>query len=196
MIDLEREIITVKEALDSDFISREELKAALDILYQEVASGQTQGLLSILEQKGCLTSLQRTTLYQQAKVTQRIDVKNRHNVEIFFGLRKGKSEVSKTGDGHLVITCNSCHARFKIKKLPQKVTKFKCGKCQKYFTVTAPQSYPVAPSGTSTDGKKTKVLSVDIEARFSENAMFIGTKFDTPMPEIPQDYDDGYVTKR
>ncbi|WP_372366948.1 hypothetical protein [Candidatus Uabimicrobium sp. HlEnr_7] len=208
MIDLVKQFSAAKMALHYDFITRSELKEALTTFYREMEMvGSTEGILFILEREGCVTSKQHSSLLQRVNSNDNVDIKNRRAVEVYLGLRKRKSEVSVSDDGLFIISCNHCPAKFKLKKLPKQVTKFKCGKCQKYFIVSAPSKpetsrhKPVAqqerpakeakPQVSSSPNRK--ILAVDIEAMFSKDAMFIGTKFDTPMLPIPQDYEDGYT---
>lgn len=198
MVNLVKQFIAAKIALHHDFITRSELKAALATFYQEMEMvGSTEGVLFILEREGCLTSQQHLSLLQRVNPNDNIDIENRRAVEIYLGLRKRKSEVSVSDDGLLIVSCNHCPAKFKLKKLPKQVTKFKCGKCQKYFIVSAPSTpvnEPVKEANPEISlSPNRKILAVDIEAMFNKDAMFIGTKFDTPMLPIPQNYEDGYT---
>ena len=249
LANLVEQIAAAKSGVESDFISPRDLKICLDAFYKEIENtGTSQGILSILEKRKCITPEQRSFLIQGVDEDEiaGLEIKNRPAVENFLGLRRGGSVTSRSATG-IQIKCTHCNAMFKIKQLPKKVSKFKCGKCQKYFIVTekallrgsktgltaktegkiiaqkggtisldgaqskqlankareaqnkqqanAPQSKQAAEKPKVEEappGKK--ILKVDIEAMFNEGAMFVGTKFDTPMPAVPQDYNDGYDT--
>ncbi|MEX2668053.1 MJ0042-type zinc finger domain-containing protein [Candidatus Uabimicrobium amorphum] len=249
MANLVEQIAAAKSGVESDFISPRDLKICLDAFYKEIENtGTSQGILSILEKRKCITSEQRSFLIQGIDEDEiaGLEIKNRPAIENFLGLRRGGSVTSRSATG-IQIKCTHCGAMFKIKQLPKKVSKFKCGKCQKYFIVTEKALLRGSKTGLtaktegkiiaqkggtiSLDGAQSKqlankareaknkqqanasqnnqvaekpkvdeappgkkVLKVNIEEMFNEGAMFVGTKFDTPMPAVPQDYDDGYET--
>ncbi|WP_372366946.1 MJ0042-type zinc finger domain-containing protein [Candidatus Uabimicrobium sp. HlEnr_7] len=247
MANLVEQIAAAKSGVESEFISLRDLKVCLDAFYKEIENtGTSQGILVILEKKGCITTEQRSFLVQGVESNEAagLEIKNRPAVESFLGLRRGGSVTSRSTGG-LLIACTHCSSKFKIKQLPKKVSKFKCGKCQKYFIVTekmvnsrspvqttgltaetegkiiahqggtinldGDQSKKLAAKAQAAKSKHTqevpkdlskeepsqpskKVLKVDIEEMFNDGAMFIGTNFETPMPPIPKDYDDGYET--
>ena len=147
------EIVATKGAIDSNFITLQNVQTCLDLHYSQ---NNLFGLLDSFLNQGFLSQSQFNFLQewikenkQNGKFPQEIDVNDKNEVEIFLGLKE-KEHLSKTKTKMRIITCTNCQAKYSI-KFESKSNKFRCAKCRSYFYTneefsdTTQQEPPASP---------------------------------------------------
>ena len=127
--------IIVRNALDKDFISIQEVNLILNEYYETLLfNEENTNLVSILVSREYITPLQLDNLKKKIKKDKvahqkinKVKMANRTHLESFIG----KFETKKL----LRITCPHCKIKF-VARVSSRGGKFRCGKCKKTFFLT------------------------------------------------------------